>query len=127
MSSNIPISPAEAMFGPSGPISGGPGIDPRAQALIDGGKAKSLLTSDQPPSGSTPPPPKEARNGPPTVESFNAQTFALPDDVDRAALQGDANFQEFTTLAKEQGFNNSQAEKMVALHAKAQGVVPAIL
>jgi hypothetical protein len=116
------ISPAEAMY-PGGPISGGPNVDQRAQAMIEAGKAKPSLLGTGEAAPSAPPPPQEARRSAPTPESFNAETNAetvnLPEGVDRAALSGDAHFQEFATLAKAEGLNNAQSEKLVALHAKA--------
>jgi hypothetical protein len=43
----------------------------------------------------------------------------LPEGVDRAALTADAHFAEFAGFAKQEGLNNTQAAKLVELHAKA--------
>jgi hypothetical protein len=121
------------MYGPTGPISGGPD-DPQVRALIEGGQAKpaggpSPAPPPQPPNIRSQPakPPAKALNtntapsrpGPPTADSYNAATVALPEGVDRAALTADPHFGEFSEFAQAEGLNNTQSERLVALHAKA--------
>jgi hypothetical protein len=110
------------MYGPAGPISGGPG-DPRTRAIIDGGiaipSAGMLPTRPPPLMNSTPTAPGTpvlTRDAPGTGR-FDPSAWQPPEghSIDRAALD------EFSTTAGELGLDHAQAERLLELHHKAAG------
>jgi hypothetical protein len=102
-----PPSAAEALYGPDGPVTGGPNYG-RQRELIEGGIAK--------------PDPRwfaEERTSPrspstPGSQNFDAARFAVPEgySVNQPAMQ------EFSQLANEFGLNQRQAERALAFHQK---------
>jgi hypothetical protein len=110
-----PSSIAEAMYGPSGPVSDGAGLD-QARRMIDSGIAKPAaeiparpLFSDN---GQTRPPAPD--RAPSTDRMFDASR--LPGDGQQA---DSAVMREFTDAAHDIGLRQGQAEKLIGLHRKA--------
>src|SRR5215469_12593014 len=93
----VPLSLAEGLYGPDGPINGGP-TDPRARAVIDSGIARPAAETEPEPrralfAGAD----KEARPtappSPPAGEIFDAAKFEVPEGftADPATLGEFAN------------------------------------
>lgn len=108
-----PISPAQAMYGPNGPISG---PDPEAAFSITSGIAKpaaetpgnALFTGNQPRPPTSP-------SGPTPAAPFNPERYAAPEGghLD-SALMG-----EFSTGARKRGIDQQGGEWLLDMHHKA--------